>query len=120
MEMRTIRTKNKEEQAKLLEEAMSDKDCVPIRTVVNKGKLEMTFLKEGLMKTEDIAELCQDMFDLGKEVGVTAQIKSKLGGDTDNLKKLVHQHVIGELLKNIAFVLCIIAIGVMIVKVLMR
>lgn len=119
MEIRRARAKNKEEQEKLLEEAMSDEDCVPIRTVVNKGKLEMTFLKPGLMKTENIAELCQEIFELGKEVGVTTQIKSKLGGDTDDLKKLMHQHVIGELLKNIAFVLCIIAIGVMIVKVLM-
>ena len=120
MEIRRVHAKSKEEAAELLETAMSDKNCVPIRTVVNEGNLEVTFLKPGLMKTEDVTDLCQEMFDLGKEVGATAQIKSKLGGNTDDLKKLMHQHIIGEMLKNIGFVLCIIAIGVLIVKVLMR
>lgn len=120
MEIRRVHAKNKEEETKLLEEAMSDEYCVPIKTIVNEGKLEMTFLKPGKMKTEDIEELCQEMFNLGKKVGVSAQIKSKLGGDIDDLKKLVNQHIIGELVRNIGFVLCIIAIGVMIVKVLIR
>ncbi len=120
MEIRRVHAKNKEEEAELIEEAMSDEDCFPIKTVVSKGKLEVTFLKPGLMKTEDIAKLCQEMFDLGKKVGVSAQIKSKLGDDTNDLKKLMHQHIIGEMLRNIGFVLCIIAIGVLIVKVLVR